>query len=120
MRSRARALSLACWLAIIVILVRIAVARGTFTNLGNPPPIVAVAGIPTGLALLAAAVFLAGGFAAGTSWAPRASRIAAVLTIPFGLYLFLAGHQSGSLIALAAVACLVASILDRPRPRRPA
>lgn len=99
MSSRPRALSLVCWLAVAGLLVRIAVARGTFTGPGDPAPIMAIVGILAGLALLAVAVFLVAGFAAGSAWAPRVSRVAAILAVPYAVFLILAGHQSGSLIS---------------------
>lgn len=119
MSPRARSLSLVCWLAVAGLLVRIAVARGTFTRFGDPPPIMAVVGILAGLALLAVAVFLVVGFAGGRAWAQGVSWVAAILAIPYGVYLILAGHESGSLIALIAVAGLFASTAQRRGRERP-
>jgi hypothetical protein len=119
MTPQRRALLCACWLTIAGLLVRIAIARATFSDLDDHPLIVVVGAIGAGLAILGVAVLLVVGFLAGSVFATRASRVAAVATIPFGLFLLIGGHQSGSLIALAAAVGLVASSLQRQRSHRP-
>jgi hypothetical protein len=113
MSLRLRVLSLVCWLAIVALLIRVALAPGTFIELFELPLVAAAAGIVLGLSFFALGTVLVVGFAAGSAWAPQVSRAAATLAIPYGAYLFLIGHQSGSLIDLAAIAVLVSSAMER-------
>lgn len=97
-----RAVLMACWLIIAALLIRIAVADGTFSRIGNPPTALAIAAIATGAALVGCVPILAIGFAAGSGWAVRLSRFGTLTAIALGLALVVGRHESGSVIAAAA------------------
>lgn len=118
MTSRRRALLIVCWLVVAGLLLRIAVAGGTFNRLDDHSPMVAAAAIGAGLAILGLSVILVAGFAVGSAGASRVSLVGAVPTIAYGVSLVATGHESGSLIALAAAVGLVASTSPR-HDRRP-
>ena len=114
-----RAVSLVAWLVIAGLLIRIGLADGTFKGMGDPIPVLVVLGVGAGLVLGAVGLVLIAAFAMRAAWGPPLSLAAALLTLPYGIALLMAGHQSGSLIALAALAALIAGLARRPdrRPR---
>lgn len=100
---------MACWLIIAALLIRIAVADGTFSRIGNPPTLLAIAAIVAGAALVGCAPVLAIGLATGAGWTRRLSRFAALAAIALGLALVVGRHESGAVIAAAAIAGLAIS-----------
>jgi hypothetical protein len=69
-----------------------------------------VIAVAIGLALFAVALILVVAFAAGAAWTRRVSLLSAAGAVAFGLALVPARHESGALIAVAAVlAILVAA-----------
>jgi hypothetical protein len=117
MSPRRRALSIACWLAVAGLLVRIAVG-GALLDLIDAPTVPGVVIASIGAALIGVAVVLVLGLAVGTHWARPLSLGAAVVAIAEGPLLFNAEHESGALIAAAATVALLAGLAQRP-PLRP-
>ena len=109
-----RAVSLVAWLVVAGLLIRIAMADGTFKGLGNPVPPEALVEIVVGLALLAAALALVAGFAIRAQWSQPLSLAAGVLAVPYGLSLLVASHESGALLSIAALVALGASLIRLP------
>jgi hypothetical protein len=116
MSPRRRALSIACWLAVAALLVRIAVG-GALVDLMDAPTVPGVVIASIGAALFAAAVLLVVGLAGGTRWARALSLGAAVVAIAEGALLLVAQHQSGALIAAAGVLAVLAGLSARPSIR---
>jgi hypothetical protein len=111
-----RALSIACWLAIAALLVRIA-AGGALVGLMDAPSVSGVVIASVGTALAGAAVVLVVGLTVGARWARALSIGAAVVAIAEGMLLAVAEHESGTLIAAAAALALLAGLGERPISR---
>jgi len=108
--SRRRVLTILCWLAIAGLLVRIAVADTVGDVVAAPTTTGAIA-VLTGLGLILAGAIIVVtlGLCIGVNAARRLSLVAGAVAVGFGLALLLAGHQSGSLVAVAgALAALIA------------
>jgi hypothetical protein len=100
------------WLVVAAVLVRMASGGGTLTGLDyvltEAPTLVIVAGT----ALLIAAVVLFVALLGGLSAAPRASLIAAVPAIAFGVAAGIVHHESGWVLAGAAVVAVAIGIRE--------
>ena len=120
MSSRRRALSVLCWLAIAVLLVRIAVG-GAVEDIAAAPSAAGALAVLIGLALVlvAAIVAVALGVGPDARWARTLSAVAAIVAIAFGLILLLAGHESGLLIAAAGALVAVGVLLPEARATPP-
>ena len=108
-----RAVSIACWLVVAALLVRIA-AGGALAGVMDNPSVLGAVIASIGAALLGLAIVLVVGLAAGARRAPAVSVAAAVVAIADGALLVVVDHESGTLIAAAGVLALVAGLVERP------
>jgi hypothetical protein len=113
MSPRRLALLIACWLAVAVLLVRIA-AGGALVGVMDTPSLPAIVVATFGVVLLGVAVVLIVGLVVEGDRAQALSVGAAVVTVGYGALLVVAGHESGALIAGAAALALLTGLTGRP------